>query len=115
MEFIRILSPKSAPPVFFLEGSTETIAIFCSGFERKKRRTNSSVKEDFPAPPVPVIPIIGILESLAFSSIAFTRSGLSSEKFSTAEITSAIDFESSNFIFSKSLTSIFSPVAKSDF
>ena len=102
MEFIRILSPKSAPPVFFFEGSTETIAIFCSGFERKNLRTNSSVSEDFPAPPVPVIPMMGILESFALSSIVFTKSGLSSEKFSTAEITSAIDFESSNLILSKS-------------
>ena len=115
MEFMRILSPKRAPPVFFLEGSTEIIAIFFSGFERKKRRTISSVKEDFPAPPVPVIPMIGILESLAFSSIAFTKSSFSSEKFSTAEMTCEMDFESSKEILSKSETEIFSPVAKSDF
>ena len=53
MEFILILSPRSAPPVFFLEGSTEIIAIFLSGFARKNLLTNSSVREDFPAPPVP--------------------------------------------------------------
>jgi hypothetical protein len=40
------------------------IAIFLSVFERRKRLTNSSVKEDFPAPPVPVIPMIGILNLL---------------------------------------------------
>ena len=115
MEFMRILSPRSAPPVFFLEGSTEIIAIFLSGLERRNLRTISSVNEDFPAPPVPVIPIIGMLDPLAFSSMAFTKSSFSSEKFSTAEITCAIDFESSNEILSKSETVICSPVAKSDF
>ena len=87
MEFMRILSPKSAPPVFFLEGSMEMMAIFFSGLERKNLLTNSSVNDDFPAPPVPVIPIIGIVESFALSSISFTKSVFVSEKFSTAEIT----------------------------
>jgi hypothetical protein len=44
-------------------------------------------KEDFPAPPVPVIPMMGILKFLDFSFKAETNSGFSSEKFSTAEIT----------------------------
>ena len=94
MEFILILSPRSAPPVFFLEGSTEIIAIFLSGFARKNLLTNSSVREDFPAPPVPVIPRIGILKFLDFSFKVETNSGYSSEKFSTAEMTCAIDLAS---------------------
>ncbi len=56
MAFIRILSPKSAPPVFRLEGSTDTKPTVFSGKSIKKRLTNSSTKDDLPAPPVPVIP-----------------------------------------------------------
>jgi len=33
----------------------------------KKRRTNSSTKEDLPAPPVPVIPKTGVFIFLFFS------------------------------------------------
>ena len=79
-----------------------------------KRLTNSSVKDDFPAPPVPVIPIIGIFKSFDFSSIAFTNSGFSSEKFSTAEMILAMLVEFSKLIESKSLASTSFPVAKSD-
>ena len=50
MAFIRILSPKRAPPVFRFEGSTEIIPIVFLGKSNKKRRTNSSTKLDFPAP-----------------------------------------------------------------
>src|SRR5690554_7623467 len=50
-EFMRILSPSNAPPVFLLEGSTETTAIRLSSKSERKRRTNSSTKDDFPAPP----------------------------------------------------------------
>ena len=60
MEFILILSPSKAPPVFLLDGSTEIIANVLSGKSNIKRRTNSSVSEDFPAPPVPLIPRIGV-------------------------------------------------------
>ena len=59
MLFIRIRSPSKAPPVFFLEGSTETTATVLSGNSCRKRRTISSVIEDFPAPPVPVMPRTG--------------------------------------------------------
>ena len=127
MEFMRIRSPRSAPPVFFLEGSTEIMAIFESGLERKNLRTNSSVSEDFPAPPVPVIPMIGILEYLFWEVpsplergfrgeetlllISSTKSFFSSEKFSTAEITSAIDLELLKSILSKSETWMSFPVA----
>ncbi len=53
---MRILSPKSAPPVFLFEGSTEIIPMVFSGKSTKNLRTNSSTKLDFPEPPVPVIP-----------------------------------------------------------
>ena len=66
MAFILILSPKRAPPVFLFDGSTEINAMVFSGKSIKKRRTNSSTKDDFPAPPVPVIPKTGVLESLFF-------------------------------------------------
>ena len=53
-------SPKSAPPVFFFEGSIDMIPIVLSLKSSKKRRTNSSTNDDFPAPPVPVIPKTGV-------------------------------------------------------
>ena len=59
MAFIRMRSPRRAPPVFRLEGSTLTRAMRFSGKSSKKRRTSSSTMEDFPAPPVPVIPRTG--------------------------------------------------------
>ena len=59
IEFIRILSPNKAPPVFLRLGSTEIMDKVFSGKSNIKRRTSSSVSEDFPAPPVPVIPKIG--------------------------------------------------------
>ena len=68
MEFIRIRSPNNAPPVLRLDGSTEMMAIFLS-VSAKKRRTSSSISDDFPAPPVPVIPITGtILPAIIFLS-----------------------------------------------
>ena len=60
MAFIRIRSPKSAPPVFRFEGSTEIKPTVFLGKSIKNRLTNSSTKEDFPAPPVPVIPKTGV-------------------------------------------------------
>ena len=70
MAFIRILSPSNAPPVLRLEGSTETIPIVFSGKSIKNLRTNSSTKEDLPAPPVPVIPRIGVFDFFANSFIS---------------------------------------------
>ena len=60
IEFIRILSPSNAPPVLLLDGSTETIAMSFLGKSAKNLRTSSSTKDDLPAPPVPVIPKIGV-------------------------------------------------------
>ena len=62
---MRIRSPNKAPPVFFLLGSTEIMAMVLSVKSYKNLRTNSSTNEDFPAPPVPVIPKTGILEPAA--------------------------------------------------
>ena len=59
MAFIRILSPRSAPPVLRLDGSTEINPIVFSGKSIRKRRTNSSTSDDLPDPPVPVIPRTG--------------------------------------------------------
>ncbi|MNX89386.1 hypothetical protein D3C86_1214000 [compost metagenome] len=114
MAFIRILSPKSAPPVLRFDGSTEIRPIVFSGKSIRNLRTNSSTKEDFPAPPVPVIPNTGIL-LVSFclwivSKVSFAISG----KFSAAEITRAIAV---GFLSSRWLASPFSlsPIGKSDF
>ena len=42
-----------------LDGSTESTATLLSSKSRRKRRTNSSVRQLLPAPPVPVIPRMG--------------------------------------------------------
>ena len=55
-EFIRILSPKSAPFVLFFEGSTQIIAIDIFSKLFNNLLIISSTKDDLPAPPVPVIP-----------------------------------------------------------
>ena len=60
--FILILSPKRAPPVFLFEGSTEIIPIVFCGKSIKNRLTSSSTVDDFPDPPVPVIPKTGIVD-----------------------------------------------------
>ena len=65
MEFILILSPSNAPPVFLLEGSTEIIAISLSVKSKINLLTSSSTSQDFPAPPVPVIPNTGVSDSFA--------------------------------------------------
>ena len=59
-KFILILSPSNAPPLFLREGSTEIIPIFLFGKSIRNRLNISSTSDDFPAPPVPVIPIIGV-------------------------------------------------------
>ena len=65
--FMRIRSPSKAPPLLRREGSMEMTAIRkLSAQSKRKRRINSSVNDDFPAPPVPVIPIVGIFLLTAF-------------------------------------------------
>jgi hypothetical protein len=94
MAFMRILSPNNAPPVLRFEGSTDTIPKVLSGKSIKNLLTNSSIKEDLPAPPVPVIPRTGTFTCAAFvcifSKIPLAKSG----KFSAAEIKRAIAFGS---------------------
>ena len=58
-EFIRILSPRSAPPVRLRVGSVARSAIFLPGLSRWTRSMISSVRLDLPAPPVPVRPTTG--------------------------------------------------------
>ena len=73
MAFILIRSPSNAPPVFFFEGSTDITAIVFVENLCKYLLTISSVTEDLPAPPVPVIPKTGIFLLLnATESIAST-------------------------------------------
>ena len=112
MAFMRILSPKSAPPVLRFEGSTEIIANRLLLKSIKKRRTNSSTKDDLPAPPVPVIPNTGVFDWSANFLIVINSSLDSSGKFSAAEINLDIfcTLDKSSIQF---LTSL--PVAKSDF
>ena len=63
-EFILILSPNNAPPVLFRVGSVASRAIFFPGLSLWILNINSSVRLDFPAPPVPVKPTTGQVESL---------------------------------------------------
>ena len=57
--FIRILSPSRAPPVLLRVGSVASRATFAPGLSRWILSISSSVRLDFPAPPVPVNPTTG--------------------------------------------------------
>ncbi len=57
--FMRIRSPSSAPPVRRRVGSMASTATRRSGKQRTTRLSSSSVSDDLPAPPVPVMPITG--------------------------------------------------------
>ena len=60
MAFMRMRSPKRAPPLLRREGSMEITAMRnWSSWSSRKRRISSSVSDDLPAPPVPVMPITG--------------------------------------------------------
>ncbi|MBA7572146.1 hypothetical protein ES708_13922 [subsurface metagenome] len=91
MAFMRILSPSSAPPVFLREGSTEIIARVFFGKSLINRLTNSSIRDDFPAPPVPAIPNTGgslysdSFEILLIKGLAFVI------EFSVIDINRAIE------------------------
>ncbi|CAI8159306.1 MAG: Uncharacterised protein [Cryomorphaceae bacterium] len=90
MAFIRIRSPNKAPPVFLFEGSTDTTAMRLSSKSMVKRRTSSSTIELFPAPPVPVIPRIGVCMAAAFSVIDTNACPCCSPQFSAALIQRAM-------------------------
>ena len=113
MEFILILSPSNAPPVFLLEGSTDTMAMFLFGKSAINLLINSSTKDDFPAPPVPVIPSTGVSDCVASSFISDKIPLCLSGQFSAAEINLAIAFTFCSFI-SAIPPSSFSPNKKSD-
>ncbi len=57
--FMRMRSPSRAPPERRRVGSIATTAIRRSGKNRTTRLSSSSVSEDLPAPPVPVMPMTG--------------------------------------------------------
>ena len=60
--FMRMRSPSKAPPLLRREGSIDITAIRSSSpWSKRIRRTSSSVNEDLPAPPVPVMPKTGTL------------------------------------------------------
>ena len=61
--FMRMRSPKRAPPVRFRVGSTHSKQTFRSGLSRRMRSISSSRRLDLPAPPVPVNPITGTSRS----------------------------------------------------
>ena len=77
-EFMRILSPRSAPPVLFLVGSVARRATLEPGLSRWMRSINSSVRLDFPAPPVPVNPMTGQDES-SLTDLTRSRTVLKSD------------------------------------
>ena len=103
MAFILILSPKSAPPVFLFEGSTDIMANVLSFTSIKNLRTNSSTKDDFPDPPVPVMPNTGAwLFCVSFFKL-FTKLSAPSGSFSATVIAEAMLFTSFFGIFSSSV------------
>ena len=119
---MRILSPNNALPVFLLLGSTDKIAIVLLSKSTKNLRTNSSTNDDFPAPPVPVIPNTGVLFSLISTSTCVIILLASGVLFSTAEINRAmLRYFSCEEFFSFNRDNLFSspfkliPVAKSLF
>jgi hypothetical protein len=64
MAFMRMRSPSSAPPLLRRDGSMEMTATRrLSSWSRRRRRISSSVSEDLPAPPVPVMPSTGTVRA----------------------------------------------------
>jgi len=89
MAFMRMRSPNSAPPLLRREGSMEITATRrLSSWSRRRRRMSSSVSEDLPAPPVPVMPSTGTFFVLACSRKALTMA-LSAFPFSSTVISCA--------------------------
>ncbi len=59
--FMRMRSPSRAPPLLRRDGSIEITATRrLSSWSSRRRRINSSVSDDLPAPPVPVMPTTGM-------------------------------------------------------
>ncbi len=114
MAFIRMRSPSKAPPVFRFDGSMEMMAMVLSLRSARNLRTISSTSDDFPAPPVPVIPRTGIFNPDASFSRLSKNNLLFSGKFSAADISPAISLKSLFFTFSTSNLS-WAPTGKSHF
>ncbi len=71
MAFMRMRSPSSAPPALRRVGSTATTAMrSLSSWSSRKRRISSSVSDDLPEPPVPVMPSTGA--TLAAAAVAIS-------------------------------------------
>ncbi len=90
--FSRMRSPRRAPPVFLLVGSIERMATVRSASSARKRRTISSVSEDLPAPPVPVMPRtgaglsrFGVSTSMSSSTRVMARATASQRSCGVAE------------------------------
>ena len=113
IEFMRIRSPSSAPPVFRLVGSTEMMPIVRSGWSIRKRRTSSSTSDDLPAPPVPVMPRTGTFVRAASARIPSSSAACSSRQFSAAEISRAIEPASRRFAPSSSACPTSRPIGRS--
>ena len=66
MAFIRMRSPSRAPPPRRRVGSMASTAMrSLSSWSSRKRRTSSSVSDDLPEPPVPVMPSTGTVRPAA--------------------------------------------------
>ena len=94
--FIRMRSPSSAPPLFRRDGSIEITAMAsASSWSRRSRRISSSVSDDLPAPPVPVMPSVGtlIVSTARYSASRSVANGSSPDvlprRFSSAVISCA--------------------------
>ena len=75
MAFMRMRSPSNAPPLLRRDGSMEMTAIRkLSSWSRRIRRISSSVSDDLPAPPVPVMPNTGTFSPAAWARIWTTIS-----------------------------------------
>jgi hypothetical protein len=79
-------SPSSAPPVRRRVGSTEITAMRIPGKLARKRLSSSSVTEDLPAPPVPVMPITGVRPPASCHSLRSRDSSASSNRFSSSAL-----------------------------
>ena len=75
MAFMRMRSPRSAPPERRRVGSTASTAMrSASSWSSRNRSTSSSVSDDLPDPPEPVIPSTGTGRPAAADRSALTSS-----------------------------------------
>ena len=89
-EFILILSPRRAPPVFFRVGSVANRATLASGLSLLIRSMTSSIRLDLPAPPVPVTPTTGQPSDSA-TDLILARASVNSSLVEFSAIVSIFD------------------------